>query len=189
MSRMIVMGALACAALISPLLATSSATAVTTKAALLQPAEAGLVQPDLPGLVTELLSQSLAMKGLEVYRDGYFLSIRTPQGDLVDLQMPQTLDALTRGDFTGYVNGALAYSGGLLWTPKVSASRPGSNQQTPAPQGTGGGLGLLDCLNIALDIFGLQTEICLNLDDGDLNVYCLIEASADLVTNTLKCTF
>ncbi|TNF83744.1 MAG: hypothetical protein EP299_00920 [Acidobacteria bacterium] len=50
-------------------------------------------------------------------------------------------------------------------------------------------ISLIDCLDLAADIFGAQLEICVNIRDSDLNLYCLVEAAAQFPLNTLKCTF
>ncbi len=119
-----------------------------------------LVQPDVPGLVVETLSQALAMNGLEVYRDGYTLTIITEDDQVVELEMPSTLDALKNGDFSLYVNGMPSHVRGVEIAP------------------TSGG----ECLSFELDI-------CVNLSDDDFNAYCVVQAAGNFALNTLKCIF
>jgi hypothetical protein len=127
------------------------------------------VQPDVPGLVVETLSQALAINGLEVYRDGYTLTIITEDDQVIELAMPSTLDALKNGDFSLYANGIPSYLRGVEIAPELSM---------------GGG-----CLDLATTILGFELDICTNLDDDDFNAYCLVEAAGNFALNILKCLF
>lgn len=113
------------------------------------------------------------MQGLEVYRDGNWLTIFTEEGQVIDLEMPSTLDGLENGEFNAYLNG----------TPVKAREASGRVTTTQLD------LDLIQCLDLAADIYGAQLEICVNILDNDLNLYCLVEASAQLPLNTLKCTF
>lgn len=84
--------AFVCVALVGSFLSASETTGSLNRHA--QPDRASLVLPDIPGQVAEALSQGLAMQGLEVYRDGNWLTIFTEEGQVVDLELPSTLDAL-----------------------------------------------------------------------------------------------
>ena len=128
------------------------------------------VQPDVPGLVVENLSQALAMNGLEVYRDGYTLTIITEEDQVVELAMPSTLDALKNGDFTSYVDGVPAYLNGVRVVPGVHA--------------LGGG-----CLDLATSILANELDICINLTDDNFNAYCIVQATGNFALNVLKCLF
>jgi hypothetical protein len=127
------------------------------------------VQPDVSGLVVETLSQALAMSGLEVYRDGYTLTIITEEDQVVELAMPSTLDALKNGDFSLYVNGIPSYVRGVEIAPELSM---------------GGG-----CLDLATTILAAEIDICTNLSDDDFNAYCLVEAAGNFALNVIKCIF
>ncbi len=127
------------------------------------------VQPDLPGLVVENLSQALAINGLEVYRDGYTLTIITEEDQVVELELPSTLDALKNGDFSLYANGTPSYLRGVAIAPELSK---------------GGG-----CLDLATSILANELDICVNLSDDDFHGYCLVEAAGNFALNVLKCLF
>jgi hypothetical protein len=154
MSKKLVISALACVVFASTFLSASESK------------KAGLVRPDIPGQVADALSQGLAMQGVEVYRNGYSLTIYTKKGTVVDVELPSTLDALKKGEFTAYRNGR----------PVTSLEKKND-------------FDLPECLFVATNIFALQTDICINIKDNDLNLYCLVEAAAQLPLNTLKCTF
>ncbi len=127
------------------------------------------VQPDVPGLVVENLSQALAMSGLEVYRDGYTLTIITEEDQVVELAMPSTLDALRNGDFSLYANGMPSYLRGVAVAPQLSKA---------------GG-----CLDLATSILGNELDICINLTDDNFNAYCIVQATGNFALNVLKCLF
>ncbi len=127
------------------------------------------VQPDVPGLVVENLSQALAINGLEVYRDGYTLTIITEDDQVVELEMPSTLDALKNGDFSLYVNGMPSYVRGLEIAPELSKA---------------GG-----CLDLATSILANELDICINLTDDNFNAYCIVQATGNFALNVLKCLF
>ena len=127
------------------------------------------VQPDVPGLVVENLSQALAMNGLEVYRDGYTLTIITEEDQVVELEMPSTLEALTNGDFSLYANGRPSYVRGVEVAPELL-------------QGFG-------CLDLATDVLSFELDICVNLSDDNFNAYCIVQATGNFALNVLKCLF
>ncbi len=128
-----------------------------------------LVQPDVPGLVVETLSQALAMNGLEVYRDGYTLTIITEEDQVVELEMPSTLDALKNGDFSLYANGMPSYVRGIAVAPEVY---------------TAGG-----CFDLATSVLAAELDICVNLSDDNFNAYCIVQATGNFALNVLKCLF
>ena len=127
-----------------------------------------LVQPDIPGLVVENLSQALAMNGLEVYRDGYTLTIITEEDQVVELAMPSTLDALKNGDFSLYENGMPSYLRGV----EVASNRS-----------MGG------CFDLATSVLAAELDICINLTDDDFNAFCIVQATGNFALNVLKCLF
>ncbi len=125
------------------------------------------VQPDVPGLVVETLSQALAMNGLEVYRDGDTLTIITEDDQVVELEMPSTLDALRNGDFSLYVNGMPSHVRGVEIAPTM-----------------GGG-----CFDLATSVLSAELDICVNLSDDDFNAFCIVQATGNFALNVLKCLF